>query len=596
MDVPADGVTMGEIVMRGNTVMKEYFRDPEATAEAFRGGWFHSGDLGVRYPDGYIQLMDRAKDIVISGGENISTVEVEHALPSHPAVADVAVIAVPDERWGERPKAFVVLAAGQHRRPGRTDQPRQGAHREVQGTQVGRLRPRTAPDLDRQDPQGPAAQGRMGRTRKQDPGMTTTDAITPTLRPTIDESRTGTSSSRTGDDLALSRGTDFYSLDELLTEHEREIRDRVRVWCDTEVAPVAAGYWETRGIPGRTGRRATGGSASPARPSSAMAAPGCRSLAEGMIAAELARGDGSIATLNAVHSGLAMTTIAMLGSAEQRARYLPRMATCEVLGAFALTEPNHGSDVVALETRAQRDGDEWVLDGAEALDRQRHRRRHRDRLGARRRRQVGAFVVEHPDGAEHPVPGYHARKIVGKAANRGVWQAQIRLDGVRVPADARLAKARTWDDTNYVLAKSRQTVAWEALGHAIAAYEAALTYSLRREQFGRPLARFQLIQDKLSHMLSDITGMQLMCTRMSQLQAQGRVSIEHAALAKLNTGDAARRVCAMARDILGGNGILLDHHVARHHADIEAVYTYEGTDSIQSLIVGRAITGINAFR
>ena len=158
-------------------------------------------------------------------------------------------------------------------------------------------------------------------------------------------------------------------------------------------------------------------------------------------------------------------------------------------------------------------------------------------------------------------------------------------------ADARLAKARTWDDTNYVLAKSRQTVAWEALGHAVAAYEAAVTYSLRRRQFGRPLARFQLIQDKLAHMLSDITGMQLMCTRMSQLQAEGRVSIEHAAIAKLNTGDGARRVCAMARDILGGNGILLDHHVARHHADIEAVYTYEGTDSIQSLIVGRAITG-----
>lgn len=146
-----------------------------------------------------------------------------------------------------------------------------------------------------------------------------------------------------------------------------------------------------------------------------------------------------------------------------------------------------------------------------------------------------------------------------------------------------------------MLAKSRQTVAWEALGHAIAAYEAAVTYSLRREQFGRPIARFQLVQDKLSHMLSDITSMQLMCTRLSQLQQRGDAGLEHAALAKLNTASAARRVCAMARDILGGNGILLDHHVARHQADIEAVYTYEGTDSIQSLIVGRAITGLNAF-
>ena len=399
----------------------------------------------------------------------------------------------------------------------------------------------------------------------------------------------------TGDDLALSRGTDFYRLDELLTDREREIRDRVRVWCDTEVVPAAAGYWERAEFPVELakgyGRLGIAGASIVGD-----GCPGLSYLAEGMIAAELARGDGSIATLNAVHSGLAMTTIAMVGSAEQRARYLPRMATCELLGAFALTEPNHGSDVVALETRARRDGNEWVLDG---------QKRWigngtvadvvivwaRDDDG-----QVGAFVVEHPDGAEHPVPGYHARKIVGKAANRGVWQAQIRLDGVRVPADARLAKSRTWDDTNFVLAKSRQTVAWEALGHAVAAYEAALTYSLRREQFGRPLARFQLVQDKLSHMLSDITGMQLMCTRMSQLQAEGRVSIEHAALAKLNTGDAARRVCAMARDILGGNGILLDHHVARHHADIEAVYTYEGTDSIQSLIVGRSITGLNAFR
>jgi glutaryl-CoA dehydrogenase len=380
-----------------------------------------------------------------------------------------------------------------------------------------------------------------------------------------------------GDDLALSRGTDFYRLDELLTDRERKIRDRVRTWCDNEVSPVAAGFWERAEFPVELaegyGRLGIAGAAIEGH-----GCPGLSFLAEGMIAAELARGDGSIATLNAVHSGLAMTTIAMLGSADQRAQYLPRMAACDVLGAFALTEPQHGSDVVALETRARRDGDEWVLDG------------HKRWIGngtvagivvvwARDDdNNVGAFVVEHPDGAEHPVPGYHARKIVGKAANRGVWQAQIRLDGVRVPADARLAKARTWEDTNYVLAKSRQTVAWEALGHAIATYEAAVTYSLRREQFGRPLARFQLIQDKLSHMLSDITGMQLMCARMSQLQAEGKVSIEHAALAKLNTGDAARRVCAMARDILGGNGILLDHHVARHHADIEAVYTYEGTD------------------
>ena len=200
---------------------------------------------------------------------------------------------------------------------------------------------------------------------------------------------------------------------------------------------------------------------------------------------------------------------------------------------FALTEPKHGSDVVALETRARRQGDQWGRrTGTSGGSATAPSPTWWSSGPPATTGQVGAFVVERPDGAEHPVRGYHARKIVGKAANRGVWQAQIRLDGVRVPAGARLTNARTWDDTNYVLAKSRQA----------AAYEAALTYSLRREQFGRLLARFQLIQDKLAHMLSDITGMQLMCTRMSQLQARGRVSIEHAALAKLNIGDGARRV------------------------------------------------------
>ena len=170
--------------MRGNTVMKEYFRDPDATAEAFRGGWFHSGDLGVRYPDGYIQLMDRAKDIVISGGENISTVEVEHAFLSHPAVADVAVIAVPDERWGERPKAFVVLAAGRNAGQAELIDHVKEHIAKFKAPKVGRLRARTAPDLDRQGPQGPAAQRRMGRTRQAGSRDDRPPCDTPTARST----------------------------------------------------------------------------------------------------------------------------------------------------------------------------------------------------------------------------------------------------------------------------------------------------------------------------------------------------------------------------------------------------------------------------
>lgn len=393
-----------------------------------------------------------------------------------------------------------------------------------------------------------------------------------------------------GSDLGRALGTDFFGLDELLTDEERALRDGLRRWCDEVVVPGAQEWWEAARFP----RELLPGYAATRLPGAAIEGYGCAGLsplAEGMMCAELARGDGSLATLNAVHSGLAMTSVHELGSAEQRERWLPAMARVELLGAVALTEPKHGSDVVSLETTARRDGDHWVLDGA---------KRWigngsvcdlavvwaRDDAG-----DVGGFVVEQPQEAE----GWDAQVIEGKMSNRGVWQAHIRLDGVRVPADNRLAQARTFEDTNRVLMRSRQTVAWEALGHAVAAYEGALTYARRREQFGRPLAKLQLVQDGLARMVTLITSMQLMCSRMSQLQARGDCTIEHAAMAKLHTTTAAREVVAVARDMLGGNGILLDHHVGRHFADLEAVYTYEGSRTVQSLLIGRAVTGMSAF-
>lgn len=393
-----------------------------------------------------------------------------------------------------------------------------------------------------------------------------------------------------GADLGRALGTDFYGLDDLLTDAERELRDGVRRWCDQEVVPRAAEFWETAQFP----RDLVPGYAATRVAGAAIQGFGCAGvtpLAEGMMCLELARGDGSVATLNAVHSGLAMTAVHELGSDEQRERWLPAMARVELLGAVALTEPTHGSDVVSLETRARRDGDHWVLDGA---------KRWigngsvadlvvvwaRDEDG-----DVGGFVVE---GAQE-TDGWDAQVITGKISNRGVWQAHIRLDGVRVPADNRLAEARTFADTNRVLMRSRQTVAWEAVGHAVAAYEGALTYALDREQFGRPLAKNQLIQDDLARMVTLITSMQLMCTRMSQLQERGTCTLEQAAMAKLHCTVGAREVVAIARDMLGGNGILLDHHVGRHFADLEAVYTYEGSRTVQSLLVARAVTGMSAF-
>jgi glutaryl-CoA dehydrogenase len=265
------------------------------------------------------------------------------------------------------------------------------------------------------------------------------------------------------------------------------------------------------------------------------------------------------------------------------------MARLEKIGAFGLTEPNHGSDAVALETRARRDTDEYVLDGAKRW------------IGNASFADVTIIWARDDDGnvggflVEKGTPGFHAEVMTGKVAKRAVWQADITLEGVRVPASNRLANARSFKDTSRVLTATRYGVAWEAVGHAIAAYEIALSYTRQRVQFGRPLAEFQIIQQKLAGMLANVTTMQLLCLRLSQLLEEGKMTDGMASLAKMNNARLAREVVADAREMLGGNGILLEYHIARHHADIEAVFTYEGTDTIQSLIVGRDITGRQAF-
>jgi glutaryl-CoA dehydrogenase len=305
---------------------------------------------------------------------------------------------------------------------------------------------------------------------------------------------------------------------------------------------------------------------------------------------ELHRGDGSLGTFLGVHSGLAMKSIAMLGCEEHKQRWLAPMARLEKIGAFALTEPAHGSDAVALETTARRDGDAYVIDGSKRW------------IGnatiadvvvvwARSDEdgQVKAFLVE------TGTPGYHAAVITGKGAARAVWQADVRLDGVRVPAENRLPGAASFKDAGRVLTATRGTVAWAALGHAVAAYDAALTYTRQRTQFGRPLCSFQIVQERLVKMLAEVTAMQLYCMQLARLAEAGRLSDTIAGLAKMNNTRKARQVIAEARDLLGGNGILLDNHVIRHMSDIEVLHTFEGTETIQTLIVGRDITGVGAF-
>jgi glutaryl-CoA dehydrogenase len=196
---------------------------------------------------------------------------------------------------------------------------------------------------------------------------------------------------------------------------------------------------------------------------------------------------------------------------------------------------------------------------------------------------------------EKGTPGFEARRIDGKGSLRAVWQADIDLHDVRVPEDNRLPGARSFKDAGIVLAGTRNTVAWSALGHAVAAYDAAQSYCAQRVQFGKPLVGFQIVQMRLARMLAEICGMQLYCLRLGRLIEEGRLSDTIAALAKMNNTSKARQVILEARDLLGGNGILLDFHVMRHLVDMEAIHTYEGTETIQSLIVGRDITGVGAF-
>jgi glutaryl-CoA dehydrogenase len=392
-----------------------------------------------------------------------------------------------------------------------------------------------------------------------------------------------------GDALA----TDYFQVREQFTDEQWEHFSATRRFVDREVLPAINDYWEAAELPwpllhrladlGLYGEDIEG-----------HGCPGMSPLARGLVNMELHRGDGSLGTFLGVHSGLAMKSIALLGSEEQKERWLPAMARLEKIGAFALTEPAHGSDSVALETRARRErsggGEDWVLDGAKRW------------IGngsiadvvvvwARSDEddQVKGFLVE------TETPGFTATTIPGKGAARAIWQAEIRLDGVRVPDSSRLPHANTFKDVGRVLITTRSTCAWGALGHAVAAYDTALTYSKQRIQFGKPLCSFQIVQERLVRMLAEVTSMQLYCMQLARLEAEGRLTDTIAGLAKLNNTRKARAVIADARDMLGGNGVLLENHVIRHMGDIEVIHTFEGTETMQTLIVGRDITGVGAF-
>jgi glutaryl-CoA dehydrogenase len=384
--------------------------------------------------------------------------------------------------------------------------------------------------------------------------------------------------------------SDFYSLELLLDPVGRQKLQQVREFMEKEIEPVINRYWTREEFPRdlipAIGRLGIVGLAY-----DGYGCAGGGNLLDGMVAMELARVDSSMATFFGVHSGLAMGSIYLCGSQEQKQRWLPAMARLEKVGAFGLTEPDVGSGASrGLTTTARRDGDEWVLNGQKKWI---GNATFADYVVIWARdvadNQVKGFVVE------QPTPGFATTKMRDKIALRVVQNAYITMEDARVPEASRLQNANSFRDTAAVLRLTRAGVAWMAVGCGRGAYEHALAYAKERQQFGRPIAGFQLVQDQLVRMLANVTSSACLCVRLAQLQEAGIADDQHSALAKAFCTVRMRETVGLARELLGGNGILLEYHVGRFVADAEAIYSYEGTREMNTLIVGRAITGTGAF-
>lgn len=383
---------------------------------------------------------------------------------------------------------------------------------------------------------------------------------------------------------------DFYDIGYMLSADERALQLKVRAFMEKEIRPIANDYWRRAEFPhhilpklaeldicGITYRD--------------YAVPLRSCVAEGILAMEMARVDASMATFFGVQSGLVMGSIYLLGSEEQKKEWMPALKNFSKIGAFGLTEPEVGSAVAGgLTMKARRESDTWILNGQKkwignatfadliiiwAEDEQ--------------DQQIKGFLVRKGN------PGLTTEKMEDKMALRIVQNGLITLNDCRVPESDRLQFANGFKDTAKVLRMTRAGVAWLAVGCARGAYEAALSYTRTRKQFGKPIAAFQLIQNHLVEMLSNLTAMQTLVMRLSHLQDLGQLSDEQASLAKVFCSLRTRDIVSRAREVMGGNGILLEYDVSRFVADAEAIYSYEGTREINTLIVGRAITGYSAF-
>jgi glutaryl-CoA dehydrogenase len=378
---------------------------------------------------------------------------------------------------------------------------------------------------------------------------------------------------------------DLLFLDDLLTETEAARFHELRELFQTRVRPVAVDYWNRAAFPYEL---------LPVLGEQNLVGLGLRQgshLLTGLVQMELTRADTSVGTFFGVHNELFTAAVQSLGSDAQRAALLPDLLALRKLGSFALTEPDHGSDISReMATTARRDGDDWVIAGRKRWI---GNASFADYVLVWARDveddQIKGFIVERDR------PGFSAAVIADKIAVRIVQNADIALDDVRIPDSNRLPGARTFRDTNSLLCNSRIWVAWQAVGQQLAAFDVARAYAVERTQFGRPLAAFQLVQEQLARMIGNATSSLSLMVQMARLQESGRLTMDHAALAKSSCSLRMRETVALGRSILGGNGIVTEFEMAKIFADAEAIYSYEGTYEVNALLVGRAVTGVSAI-
>jgi len=385
------------------------------------------------------------------------------------------------------------------------------------------------------------------------------------------------------------RGVDYYGIEALLSEDERMVRDTIRDWVEAEYLPIVtehhrAGTFPVHLLPRLGGLGVFGAT---------LKGYGCAALnnvAYGLIMQELERGDSGLRSAASVQSSLVMYPIHAYGSDAQRERWLPALAAGTKVGCFGLTEPDHGSDPGGMRARAVRTGDAWILNGT--------------KLWITNGSIADVAVVWAKDAVDHEIYGYLVERgtqgfstldIHGKFSMRASITSELSLQDCRIPLENRLPGVTGLKGPLSCLSQARYGIAWGAVGAAMACYDWALQYAQQRVQFGRPIASFQLVQQKLVWMATEITKAQLLCLQLGRLKDQGKARAQQISMAKMNNAQIALDTARMARDILGAAGIVDEHPVVRHLLNLETVNTYEGTHDIHTLIIGRDITGCDAF-